>query len=178
MICSVVYGMQTVLLLLLARELGFGEGGYGYLLAGLGVGGILGTVVAGRADRSSHPRAVVVGALVVLAVPSALMAVLAWLPGLLVLAVVAGAGAVLVEVLCETALQRELDEEVFTRAYGIALPVSIAGIVVGSLIAAPLAMVVGLTGAIVGTGDPGRRLRRRRRPPQARRRPAPGSWLP
>ena len=58
----------------------------------------------------------------------------------------------LVEVLCETALQRELDEEVFTRAYGIALPVSIAGIVVGSLIAAPLAMVVGLTGAIVGTG--------------------------
>ena len=151
-ICSVVYGMQTVLLLLLARQLGFGEGGYGYLLAGLGVGGILGTVVAGRADRSSRPRAVVVGALVVLAVPSALMAFLAWLPGLLVLAVVAGAGAVLVEVLCETALQRELDEEVFTRAYGIALPVSIAGIVVGSLIAAPLAMLVGLTGAIVGTG--------------------------
>ncbi len=151
-VCSVVYGMQTVLLLLLARDLGLGEGGYGYLLAGLGVGGILGTVVAGRADRSSHPKAVVVGALLVLAVPSALMAVLSWLPGLLVLAVVGGAGAVLVEVLCETALQRELDEEVFTRAYGIALPVSIAGIVLGSLIAAPLAMAVGLTGAIIGMG--------------------------
>ena len=35
----------------------------------------------------------------------------------------------LVEVLCETALQRELDEEVFARAYGVALPVILAGIV-------------------------------------------------
>ena len=151
-VCSVVYGMQTVLLLLLSRDLGFGEAGYGYVLAGLGAGGILGTMVAGRADRSARPRAVLVGALLVLAVPSALMAVTPWLAGLLVWAVVGGAGAVLVEVLCETALQRELDEEVFTRAYGIALPVSIAGIVAGSLIAAPLVALVGLTGAIVATG--------------------------
>ena len=102
------------------------------------------------------------------------MALVAWLPGLLVLAVVAGAGAVLVEVLCETALQRELDDEVFTRAYGIALPVSIAGIVVGSLIAAPLAMAVGPDRRDRRHGHPGRRLRRRGRPAQARRRSAPG----
>ncbi|GAA3173201.1 hypothetical protein GCM10010531_28420 [Blastococcus jejuensis] len=151
-VCSVVYGMQTVLLMLLTRELGYGDAGYGYVLAGLGAGGILGTTVAGRADRSPRPKAVLVGALLVLAVPSALMAVTPWLAGLLVWAVVGGAGAVLVEVLCETALQRELDEEVFTRAYGIALPVSIAGIVVGSLVAAPLVALVGLTGAIIGTG--------------------------
>jgi len=151
-VCSVVYGMQTVLLLLLSRDLGFGDAGYGYVLAGLGVGGILGTTVAGRASRSARPRAVLVGALLVLAVPSSLMAVTPWLPGLLVWAVIGGAGAVLVEVLCETALQRELDEEVFARAYGIALPVVLAGIVGGSLIAAPLVALVGLTGAIVGTG--------------------------
>jgi hypothetical protein len=63
-----------------------------------------------------------------------------------------GSGAVLVEVLCETALQRELDEEVFARAYGIALPMTIGGIVVGSLVAVPLVALVGLTGAIIGTG--------------------------
>jgi MFS family permease len=151
-VCSVVYGMQTVLLMLLTRELGYGDAGYGYVLAGLGAGGILGTTLAGRADRSPRPKAVLVGALLVLAVPSALMAVTPWLAGLLVWAVVGGAGAVVVEVLCETALQRELDEEVFTRAYGIALPVSIAGIVAGSLVAAPLVALVGLTGAIIGTG--------------------------
>jgi MFS family permease len=151
-VCSVVYGMQTVLLLLLSRDLGLGEGGYGYVLAGLGAGGIAGTTLAGRAARSARPRAVLVGALLVVAVPSALMAFTPWLPALLVWSVVGGAGAVLVEVLCETALQRDLDEDVFARAYGIALPVSLAGIVAGSLVAAPLVALVGLTGAIVGTG--------------------------
>jgi MFS family permease len=151
-VCSVVYGMQTVLLLLLTRHLGFGEAGYGYVLAGLGIGGIVGTTVAGRAAASGRPRAVLVGALLVLAVPSALMAVTPWLAGLLLWAVMSGSGAVLVEVLCETALQRELDEEVFARAYGIALPMTIGGIVVGSLVAVPLVALVGLTGAIIGTG--------------------------
>jgi MFS family permease len=151
-VCSVVYGMQTVLLLLLTRQLGFGEAGYGYVLAGLGVGGIVGTTVAGRAAASGRPRAVLIGALLVLAVPSALMAVTPWLAGLLLWAVISGSGAVLVEVLCETALQRELDEEVFARAYGIALPMTLGGIVVGSLVAAPLVAFVGLTGAIISTG--------------------------
>jgi MFS family permease len=151
-VCTVVYGMQTVLLLLLTRRLGFGEAGYGYVLAGLGVGGIVGTTVAGRAAASGRPRAVLIGALLVLAVPSALMAVTPWLAGLLLWAVISGSGAVLVEVLCETALQRELDEEVFARAYGIALPMTLGGIVVGSLVAAPLVALVGLTGAIIGAG--------------------------
>jgi MFS family permease len=151
-VCSVVYGMQTVLLLLLSRDLGLGDAGYGYVLAGLGVGGILGTTAAGRAARSSRPRAVLVGALLVLAVPSSLMAVTPWLPALLGWAVIGGAGAVLVEVLCETALQRELDEEVFARAYGVALPVILGGIVGGSLVAAPLVALVGLTGTILLTG--------------------------
>jgi MFS family permease len=151
-VCSVVYGMQTVLLLLLSRHLGFGAAGYGYVLAALGVGGILGTTAAGRAARSSRPRAVLVGALLVLAVPSGLMAFTPWLPVLLVWGVIGGAGAVLVEVLCETALQRELDEDVFARAYGVALPMILGGIVVGSLVAAPLSALVGMTGAIVATG--------------------------
>lgn len=151
-VCSVVYGMQTVLLLLLSRAFGFGAAGYGYVLAGLGVGGILGTFAAGRAAASERPRAVLAGALLLVAGPSALMAFTSWLPGLLGWAVVSGAGAVLVEVLCETALQRDLDEDVFARAYGVALPVSLGGIVAGSLVAAPLVMLVGLTGAVVVTG--------------------------
>lgn len=151
-VCSVVYGLQTVLLMLLSRAFGFGAGGYGYVLAGLGVGGILGTMVAGRAAASERPRTVLVGALALVAGPTALMAFTPWLPGLLGWALATGAGAVLVEVLCETVLQRDLDDEVFARAYGVALPVSLGGIVVGSLVAAPLTMLVGLTGAMVATG--------------------------
>ena len=151
-VCSVIYGTQTVLLMLLAHAFGFGAAGYGYILAGLGAGGVLGTMAAGRAAAGRRPRLVLAGTLVVVAVPTMLMAVTPWLPGLLVLAAVAGGGAALVEVLCETVLQRDLDPDVFARAYGVALPVSIGGIVVGSLVAAPLAVLVGLIPAIVTTG--------------------------
>ncbi|MGZ4537581.1 MAG: MFS transporter [Blastococcus sp.] len=151
-VCSVIYGLQTVLLMLLSRAFGFGAAGYGYVLAGLGAGGILGTLAAGRAAASGRPRAVLAGTLMLVAGPSALMAFTPWLPGLLGWAVIAGAGAALVEVLCETVLQRGLDEDVFARAYGVTLPVSLGGIVAGSLVAAPLTMLVGLTGAMVSTG--------------------------
>jgi MFS family permease len=151
-VCSVVYGMQTVLLLVLSRTLGFGPAGYGWVLAAMGTGGILGTTVASRAARSARPRRVLVLALLGVAAPAALMAATPCLTGLLVWAVLCGAGSVLVEVLCETALQRDLDEEVFARAYGIAYPASIAGIAGGSLVAAPLMLEIGLSGALVATG--------------------------
>ena len=151
-VCSVIYGAQTVLLMLLARAFGFGAAGYGYVLAGLGAGGILGTLAAGRAAASGRPRTVLAGTLLLVAGPTTLMAFTPWLPALLGWALLAGAGAALVEVLCETVLQRDLDEEVFARAYGVALPVTLAGIVGGSLVAAPLTMVLGLTGAMVSTG--------------------------
>jgi hypothetical protein len=51
------------------------------------------------------------------------------------LTAVSGSGAVIVEVLMETGLQRLLDESVFGRAYGVAVPASIGGIVIGSLVA-------------------------------------------
>ena len=151
-VCSVVYGLQTVLLLVLSRTLGFGAAGYGWVLAGMGLGGILGTTLTSRAARSTHPRRVLVLALLGVAGPASLMALTPCLPGLLCWAVLSGAGAVLVEVLCETALQRDLDEAVFARAYGIAFPAAIAGIAGGSLVAAPLVAAIGLTGAIAATG--------------------------
>ena len=151
-VCSVIYGLQTVLLLVLSRSLGFGAAGYGWVLAGMGLGGVLGTSLTSRAARSAHPRGVLVLALLGVAAPASLMAVTPCITGLLFWAVLSGAGAVLVEVLCETALQRDLDQEVFARAYGIAFPAAIAGIAGGSLVAAPLVAAIGLTGAILATG--------------------------
>ena len=130
--------MQTVLLLLLSRNLGLGDAGYGYVLAGLGVGGILGTTARrpGRPQQPTRARSWG-GALLVVAVPASLMAVTPWLPGLLLLAVLGGAGAVLVEVLCETRCSGT-----WTRRSSPAPTASpsrpIGGIVGGSLVAAPL----------------------------------------
>ena len=58
----------------------------------------------------------------------------------------------LVEILTETCLQRVLDEEMFGRAYGLALLGLYAGIVAGSLIAPLLAGTLGTPGALVAVG--------------------------
>jgi predicted MFS family arabinose efflux permease len=144
--------MQTVLLILVAARAGLGTHGYGYLFAGIGAGGLAGTVLAGRALRCPHPRAVLLAALAAVGLPMPLLAVAHWPAAAIALVSVTGIGAILVEVLAETGLQRMLPPEAFGRAYGLALPVSLGGIVAGSLIAPLLTGVLGETGALTACG--------------------------
>jgi predicted MFS family arabinose efflux permease len=140
---SVVYGAQTVLLLVVAHRLGLGAGGYGVLLAGFGAGGVIGAALAGRvggAPRIVGPALAVVGL-------TATLIVLA--PGIvpaLALAVAGGAAAIVVEVACETALQRDLEPEVLGRAYGFAFPASIGGIAAGAALTPVVLGVLGVVG--------------------------------
>jgi len=149
--CSVLYGAQTVLLLLVSRQVGLGAQGYGYMFAALGAGGLLGTALAGRVSRLPS-RSVLTAALALAGVPTLLLAVVRWPAAAIVLTGLTGMGALLVEILTETTLQRELDEDVFGRAYGIAFPAAIAGIVVGSVIAPGLAALLGGSGALIAVG--------------------------
>jgi MFS family permease len=150
--CSFVYGIQTVLLLLVAGQTGLGAQGYGYLFAAIGAGGLAGTALAGRAGRSSRPHLVQAAALAAVGLPTVLLAVTHWPVAAIVLTGLTGLGAILVEILTDTMLQRTLDEDVFGRAYGLALPASIAGIVIGSAIAPVLASLLGASGALVAVG--------------------------
>jgi MFS family permease len=150
--CSTVYGMQTVLLILVARQAGLGTHGYGYLFAGIGAGSLAGTALASRALRCPHPRAVLVIALAAVGLPMPLLAVTHWPAAAIALVAVTGAGAILVEILTETGLQRMLPPETFGRAYGLALPASLGGIVAGSLIAPLLTGLLGGTGALTVCG--------------------------
>jgi predicted MFS family arabinose efflux permease len=150
--CSLVYGMQTVLLILVARQTGLGTHGYGYLFAGIGAGALVGTTLAGRALRCRHPRAVLLTALAAVGLPMPLLAVAHWPAVAIALVSVTGAGAILVEILTETGLQRILSPEVFGRAYGLALPASMGGIIAGSLIAPLLISVLGGAGALTACG--------------------------
>jgi hypothetical protein len=54
--------------------------------------------------------------------------------------------------MAETGLQRMLPSETFGRAYGLALPASLGGIVAGSLIAPLLTSLLGGTGALTACG--------------------------
>jgi MFS family permease len=150
--CSVVYGAQTVLLLLVAGRLGLGADGYGYLLGAMGLGGVIGATVAGRLNREGRQSAALVGGLVCVAVPLPLLGVANGLGLALALSFVSGFGAITVEVLVETGLQRSLPADVLGRAYGFALPAALSGIVAGSLIAPVLVALAGLGGALTLLG--------------------------
>jgi MFS family permease len=152
-ICSMLYGAQTVLLLLVSRQVGLGAQGYGYMFAAIGAGGLLGTTLAGRLSRHHQSRSVLAAALAVAGVPTLLLAVVRWPAAAIVLTALTGMGALLVEILTDTTLQRELDEDVFGRAYGLAFPAAIAGIVVGSVIAPGLAALFGGSGALIAVGS-------------------------
>jgi MFS family permease len=148
--CSAVYGAETVLLILVAHRLGDGDAGYGLLLGAFGLGGLAGAMLAGRFER--HWRRALGVALVAVAVPLPLMGLTTSTALALALAVVGGAGAVVAEVLSETGLQRTLPADVLGRAFGLVIPGSLAGIVVGALLAGPLVNLLGLTGALTTVG--------------------------
>jgi MFS family permease len=149
---SAVYGMLTVTLVLVSRKVGAGSGGYGLLLAGFGVGGVIGASVAARLDAPSRWRHTLAIAMLLVGIPVAALGFVPTLAGAVALAVLGGGGMIVGEVLGETALPRMLDDEVLARAYGLAFPISISGIVAGSLIAGPLVSLLGLTGTLAVGG--------------------------
>lgn len=151
-LCSAVYGMLTVTLVLVSRKVGAGAGGYGLLLGGFGLGGVIGATVTARLDAPARWRATLAVAMLLVGIPLAALGIVPTLAGALALAVLGGAGMIVGEVLGETALPRMLDDEVLARAYGLVFPVSISGIVAGSLIAGPLVSAFGLTGTLAVGG--------------------------
>jgi MFS family permease len=149
---TLTYGMQTVLLILVARRAGLGLHGYGYLFAAIGVGALAGTALGRRALRCPYPRAVLLTALAAVGLPMSLLAVVRWPAVAIVLVAVTGIGAVVVDILTETGLQRMLPSEVFGSAYGLGMTFCMGAIVLGSLIAPLLTSVLGGTGALIACG--------------------------
>jgi len=151
-LCSGVYGLLTVMLVLVSRQVGAGDGGYGILLGGFGAGGLVGAALLSRIDTPATWRRTLTVALLLVAASMAALGQSRTIAEALVLAVLGGGGMIVGEVLSETALPRMLDDEVLGRAYGLAIPVSLGGIVVGSLMAGPLVSLLGLEGAFAAAG--------------------------
>jgi hypothetical protein len=147
-VASAGYGALTVLFVLLGERLGLGSAGYGYLTAAVGVGAVLSAGIANHAAASGRPRYALAAAVVVVGAPLPI-AILGWLPGVLLVAALSGAGSLVSEVVGDTALQRSLDPAVFARVYGLVLPAALAGIVLGALLAPLCVALVGLDGTLL-----------------------------
>ncbi len=144
-LASFVYGVDTVQFVVLSEEkLGTGANGYGYLLAGLGVGGV---AAAGLVNRlASWPRlgtAILLG-MAVYCLPTLLFLVFDNPVLAFVIQVVRGAGTLVVDVLAITALQRSLPSELLARVFGAFFTAVLLAISLGAFVTPPVIAHLGL----------------------------------
>jgi len=154
---SFLYGTDTVLFVVLSKDrLGTGPEGYGYLLAALGVGGLLGAPLIGRLSSLPRLGLVISVSMVVYAAPDLVLTVVhrPWIA--FVLVVIRGAGTLVVDVLAVTALQRSLPGDRIARVFGVFFALVLGAIALGALVTPALLSTFGLdaTLATYGIGVP------------------------
>ena len=93
--------------------------GYSYLLAGNALGGLLAAALADRLSRSPRLAPVIVGGILLQAVPFALTTLVHNPSVGFVLQVISGVGMIIVDVLAITALQRDIPRELLSRVLSI-----------------------------------------------------------
>lgn len=147
---SFIYGTDTVLLVSASVEkLGTGPDGFGYLLAGLGVGGIL---MAGAVDKlAARGRLawLILAGTAAYCLPTALLTVVHEPAVAFVIEVVRGGGTLVVDVLAITALQRAVAPEMVARVFGVFFAIILGAISLGTLITPRLVAAVGLDASLI-----------------------------
>lgn len=150
-IAAYVYGMDVVLLAVVAdRQFGSGTGGYGWLLAAAGLGGLL---VLGPARRfvggGAATANVATAAMLVYALPLIVFATGPPVVGGLVTQVVRGAGAVIATASVMAALQWAVPSASAGRVFGTTQSLVLAGTCVGSIATPVLLEVIGFRATVI-----------------------------
>jgi MFS family permease len=150
---TLVAGALNVLIVVSALELlDVGESGVGFLQSAVGVGGILGGLVA-LALAGRQKLAFDFGAgLVLWGAPIALIGFFPHTPAALFFLGIAGLGVALGDVAGVTLLQRAVDDEVLARVFGVVQGVFVGTIGLGGIIAPALISLLGIRGALIATG--------------------------
>ena len=148
-LASFVYGVDTVQFIELSEDrLGTGAGGYGYLLAGLGVGGVLAAGLVNRLAAAPRLGAVILVGMAVYCLPTLSFLVLDEPAAAFVVQVVRGAGTLVVDVLAVTALQRSLAPDLLGRVFGAYFTGVLMAISLGALVTPPVIAALGLDASL------------------------------
>jgi MFS family permease len=150
---TLVAGGLNVLIVVVAFELlDLGTSGPGLLNAAVGVGGLLGALVAlalvGRQRLASDFGL----GLLLWGIPIALIGVWPHQATALVLLAVLGIGNTLVDVAALTLLQRAAPNEVLARVFGVIESLLVGAIGLGAILAPVLVSLFGADGALIATG--------------------------
>jgi MFS family permease len=116
---SAIYGASSVIYVPLSVHLGTGLEGYGYLLAGSALGGVVAAALANRLSSSPRLSAIIVGSIFLQAVPFALTAATQEPAVAFVLQVISGVGMIIVDILALSALQRDVESGVLSRVLAV-----------------------------------------------------------
>lgn len=147
---SFVYGTDTVLFVGVSqRFLGTGAEGFGYLLAGLGVGGI---AMAGAVDRLAGSRRlapIILAGVAGYCLPTALLTVIRNPELAFALQVLRGGATLVVDVLAITALQRAVPSDQLARVFGVFFAFVLGAISLGTILTPPIASAFGLDAALL-----------------------------
>jgi CRP-like cAMP-binding protein/predicted MFS family arabinose efflux permease len=149
-LASFFYGTDTVLFVVYSEQrLGIGPDGFGLLLAGLGVGGIIAAPLVNRLAASPRLATIISAGLILYTLPTALLLMIE-APNLAFgVQILRGAGTLVVDVLAVTALQRSLPSDMIARVFGVFTTLVLAAISLGALVTAPLLAMVGLDTTLV-----------------------------
>ncbi len=150
---TIVAGASAVYEVTIALELlEMSESGVGVLDAALGVGGLVGGVVAlVLAQRGKLSRDFGIG-VALWAAPLLLVAVFVSIPSALIAMVLIGIGNSLVDVNAETIIQRLVPDEVLGRVFGALDGAAIAGMALGAAMMPVMIATIGLRAGLVVIG--------------------------
>lgn len=149
-VASFVYGTDTVLFVIVSeRRLGTGANGYSYLLAGLGLGGLLGAGLVKRVSAWPRLGTAILVAMGVFCLPTLALAFIREAPAAFAVEVVRGAGTLVVDVLAMTSLQRSLPKDKLARVFGAFFTFVLIAISLGALITPQVLALAGLRTTLV-----------------------------
>ena len=143
-----LYGYLVVAMVLLAERLLGGTSTVGWLNAGLSLGALASMAVVNRMAGHTRPAPALTAVMIVFAVSTGLVGLSGWLPLTVVLVTIAGATTLIAEVMAVTLLQRAAPDALVARVFGVYDQLNVGAIAVGSLIAGPLADLLGADAAI------------------------------
>ena len=151
---TLVAGALDVLVVVLAlKVLDIGDAGYGTLLSALGIGGLIGAVVAAAGLVGQRRLAGAFGVAIVLwGLPIAFLAIWTQQIGALILLGIVGIANTVVDVAGMTILQRSVPDQVLARVFGVLESLVYGTLLLGSVIAAAIVEGIGAKTAMIVTG--------------------------
>lgn len=148
-----LFGVLQVFIVILSIEiLGFGEAGVGYLNAAIGLGSVLGAILAIGLTGTRRLSPAFVAGIVLIGAPLVILGLWSQTIVALVLLGVVGFGSSLVDVAGLTLVQRAVPEDVLARVFGVIQMLFYASLGIGAILAPRLDEWLGTEAALIATG--------------------------